>query len=194
MEPRFGRRHPSENLLVRWFHAYSMVGTLKLPRDDRAVSPVIGVILMVAITVVLAAVVFVLVTKLSGNQKDTGESAQTSVTSPSSTKIYVTLIRLGQNGPYQITGTADVALVVDSTACTFDVVTGGTPGVASLQDTAATAGKWDAGETIIITPSATATDCLHTGGTNPATPGSTHLVSVTIHGTLVHDNTKVVLS
>ena len=36
--------------------------------NDEAVSPVIGVILMVAITVVLAAVVFVLVTKLSGNQ------------------------------------------------------------------------------------------------------------------------------
>ena len=38
--------------------------------DDEAVSPVIGVILMVAITVVLAAVVFVLVTKLSGNNTD----------------------------------------------------------------------------------------------------------------------------
>jgi len=37
---------------------------------DEAVSPVIGVILMVAITVVLAAVVFVLVTKLSSDQSD----------------------------------------------------------------------------------------------------------------------------
>ncbi|MHB8634721.1 MAG: type IV pilin [Thermoplasmatota archaeon] len=35
--------------------------------NEEAVSPVIGVILMVAITVVLAAVVFVLVTKLSSN-------------------------------------------------------------------------------------------------------------------------------
>ncbi|MHB8634720.1 MAG: type IV pilin [Thermoplasmatota archaeon] len=35
--------------------------------NEEAVSPVIGVILMVAITVVLAAVVFVLVTKLSNN-------------------------------------------------------------------------------------------------------------------------------
>ena len=35
--------------------------------NEDAVSPVIGVILMVAITVVLAAVVFVLVTKLSGS-------------------------------------------------------------------------------------------------------------------------------
>lgn len=38
---------------------------------DEAVSPVIGVILMVAITVVLAAVVFVLVSNLSGDQQDT---------------------------------------------------------------------------------------------------------------------------
>lgn len=38
-------------------------------RDDEAVSPVIGVILMVAITVVLAAVVFVLVTRLANNQQ-----------------------------------------------------------------------------------------------------------------------------
>jgi flagellin-like protein len=42
---------------------------------DDAVSPVIGVILMVAITVVLAAVVFVLV----GNLTDTSEAAPTVV-------------------------------------------------------------------------------------------------------------------
>jgi archaeal type IV pilus assembly protein PilA len=38
--------------------------------NEEAVSPVIGVILMVAITVVLAAVVFVLVTRLAGNNND----------------------------------------------------------------------------------------------------------------------------
>lgn len=37
--------------------------------NDEAVSPVIGVILMVAITVVLAAVVFVLVTNLSNTNE-----------------------------------------------------------------------------------------------------------------------------
>jgi flagellin-like protein len=41
---------------------------------DEAVSPVIGVILMVAITVVLAAVVFVLVTRLAGNQQQQAPS------------------------------------------------------------------------------------------------------------------------
>jgi flagellin-like protein len=39
-------------------------------KTDEAVSPVIGVILMVAITVVLAAVVFVLVTRLAGGGND----------------------------------------------------------------------------------------------------------------------------
>ncbi|HET6399611.1 MAG TPA: type IV pilin N-terminal domain-containing protein [Candidatus Thermoplasmatota archaeon] len=39
-------------------------------KADEAVSPVIGVILMVAITVVLAAVVFVLVTRLAGGGND----------------------------------------------------------------------------------------------------------------------------
>ena len=43
---------------------------MKHNRNEEAVSPVIGVILMVAITVVLAAIVFVLVTRLS----DTSES------------------------------------------------------------------------------------------------------------------------
>ena len=38
-------------------------------QNDEAVSPVIGVILMVAITVVLAAVVFVLVSNLGGTEE-----------------------------------------------------------------------------------------------------------------------------
>lgn len=42
-----------------------------LRRSDEAVSPVIGVILMVAITVVLAAVVYVLVTDLGSGVQET---------------------------------------------------------------------------------------------------------------------------
>src|ERR1051326_867001 len=47
--------------------------------NDEAVSPVIGVILMVAITVVLAAVVFVLVTKLSNNNSSSAPTMSISV-------------------------------------------------------------------------------------------------------------------
>lgn len=43
-------------------------GTPRSQASEEAVSPVIGVILMVAITVVLAAIVFILVTKLTGQQ------------------------------------------------------------------------------------------------------------------------------
>lgn len=49
-----------------------MKANQSIRQADEAVSPVIGVILMVAITVVLAAVVFVLVSNLS---KQSGESA-----------------------------------------------------------------------------------------------------------------------
>lgn len=54
-------------------------------QNDEAVSPVIGVILMVAITVVLAAVVFVLVTRLAGNQEDQSPTLTFSKQSNSST-------------------------------------------------------------------------------------------------------------
>ncbi|MGC9436106.1 MAG: archaellin/type IV pilin N-terminal domain-containing protein, partial [Methanomicrobiales archaeon] len=40
---------------------------MKFARDEEAVSPVIGVILMVAITVILAAVIAVFVFGLAGN-------------------------------------------------------------------------------------------------------------------------------
>ncbi len=40
-------------------------------KDNYAVSPVIGVILMVAITVVLAATVYVMVNSLGGNETET---------------------------------------------------------------------------------------------------------------------------
>lgn len=50
-----------------------MKANQKFANADEAVSPVIGVILMVAITVVLAAVVFVLVNNLTG---DAGEASQ----------------------------------------------------------------------------------------------------------------------
>jgi flagellin-like protein len=70
--------------------------------NDEAVSPVIGVILMVAITVVLAAVVFVLVSNLS-KTSDKNESASAQVTSPTSDVISITLITQGEHAPYDLT-------------------------------------------------------------------------------------------
>jgi len=48
--------------------------------DDRAVSPVIGVILMVAITVILAAVIGAFVLGLGDQLQETSPSAQISIT------------------------------------------------------------------------------------------------------------------
>ena len=50
--------------------------------DDRAVSPVIGVILMVAITVILAAVIGTFVLGLGDQVQETAPNAQVSITDP----------------------------------------------------------------------------------------------------------------
>ena len=70
----------------------------KLSTDTAAVSPVIGVILMVAITVVLAAIVFILVSHLS--QSGPGELPQISLTSDSVGTTTATFTVSGiQNAP-----------------------------------------------------------------------------------------------
>ena len=47
----------------------------KLSRDDRAVSPVIGVVLMIAVVVILAAVVGAFATGIFGGQSDAPQAA-----------------------------------------------------------------------------------------------------------------------
>ncbi len=77
--------------------------TIWLRPNKNAVSPVIGTILMVAITVVLAAVLYVMVTGL--------------VTSPGSTKPTVTL------SAGQWSGTSDVISITSVSSSTLDVST-----------------------------------------------------------------------
>ncbi len=57
-----------------------MVELLERSDDDRAVSPVIGVILMVAITVILAAVIGAFVLGLGDQVQETSPNAQISIT------------------------------------------------------------------------------------------------------------------
>lgn len=83
---------------------------------DEAVSPVIGVILMVAITVVLAAVVFVLV----GNLTDTSEAAPSVsfIKSENGTAPGGTLtVQSIQNGP--VTNVTLGGTSHDAAACTI---------------------------------------------------------------------------
>ena len=52
-------------------HSYQVFGIMKFNKNDEAVSPVIGVILMVAITVILAAVIAAFVFGMAGNIQKT---------------------------------------------------------------------------------------------------------------------------
>lgn len=61
------------------------LNTLFNADDDRAVSPVIGVILMVAITVILAAVIGTFVLGLGDQVQESAPNAQISITADNST-------------------------------------------------------------------------------------------------------------
>lgn len=63
--------------------------------DDRAVSPVIGVILMVAITVILAAVIGTFVLGLGDQVQETAPTAQISITDVDGTADEVTFVHNG---------------------------------------------------------------------------------------------------
>lgn len=67
-----------------------------LATDDRAVSPVIGVILMVAITVILAAVIGTFVLGLGGNLQQNAQ-AGISTENVSGGNVNVTLVSTGTN-------------------------------------------------------------------------------------------------
>ncbi|MFA5942925.1 MAG: type IV pilin N-terminal domain-containing protein [Candidatus Thermoplasmatota archaeon] len=75
-------------------------------QNDEAVSPVIGVILMVAITVVLAAVVFVLVSNLG----ESGEKAPNFSVSKDSAAGSLTIVSAedAEWGDFTITGCSDL--------------------------------------------------------------------------------------
>ena len=67
-------------------------------RDDRAVSPVIGVILMVAITVILAAVIGTFVLGLGDQVQETAPNAQISITNITHDGTDVTSVTFVHNG------------------------------------------------------------------------------------------------
>jgi flagellin-like protein len=96
-------------------------------KDERGVSPVIGVILMVAITVILAAVIGTFVLGL-GDQIGGSATAGVTVDGDGSGEVTVTLTN---------SGTADRVDVVDSSGNSV-AGTGGVSGV-PLENTGATA-------------------------------------------------------
>jgi flagellin-like protein len=73
---------------VRFGHLFEVL-LMKLMKNEEAVSPVIGVILMVAITVILAAVIAAFVFGMAGNISKTKVVAATAA-QQGTTTIYVT--------------------------------------------------------------------------------------------------------
>ncbi|MFO7927281.1 type IV pilin [Natronomonas sp.] len=114
--------------------------------DDRAVSPVIGVILMVAITVILAAVIGTFVLGL-GDQVETGVQAGATINEdPEDDRITITYTSSGNSDGLGITA-PDSATITDENDDLTDV--GQTAEVTGLSDgdtvtvTAYTGGGFD---------------------------------------------------
>jgi archaeal type IV pilus assembly protein PilA len=107
---------------------------MNLRKNDEGVSPVIGVILMVAITVVLAAVVFVLVTNLGGT---TDNPVSLGVSKESDDSFTITSIAEDDTLTY-----GDLIIKDNGVAKNY-TVNGATP---------ADSDRLEAGDTIVITP------------------------------------------
>lgn len=95
--------------------------------DERAVSPVIGVILMVAITVILAAVIGTFVLGL-GDQIGGSATAGVTVDGDNTTEVTVTLTN---------TGTAESVKIVDSNGTDIDTDDSGFTGTLPMNNTGA---------------------------------------------------------
>jgi len=89
--------------------------------DDRAVSPVIGVIMLVAITVTMSAVVFILATSFNDPNQDY-EKAAAQVKSPSAGIVEIILTREGKRAPYVDTDGArnEYTIIINGVACSND--------------------------------------------------------------------------
>ena len=166
--------------------------------DDSGVSPVIGVILMVAITVALAAAVYVWSSAFSTGQ-DAPENAQLQLASFDTGAGLDQWIRLtlvdAKNAPYDIstlrfevvtpdqrvissTGDPDFELCESPRAIAGDQPGDTTPEAAVVDvdcDESALAVTWDIGESLYI-------PCYE--------PGGRHHVTVTIRGTTILDRSS----
>jgi archaeal type IV pilus assembly protein PilA len=96
-------------------HSYQVFGIMKFNKNDEAVSPVIGVILMVAITVILAAVIAAFVFGMAGNIQKTKIVAASAYHDGS--KISVTY-QGGQDAALVSTIKAQIADTANSVAVT----------------------------------------------------------------------------
>ncbi|MEF8847620.1 MAG: type IV pilin N-terminal domain-containing protein [Candidatus Thermoplasmatota archaeon] len=149
-----------------------MLKIRKLENKNDAVSAVIGVILMVAITVAIAATVYVYVSGMIGTGLTKSEDASVTVTGTNK-QIKVMLAKGGANAPYTNTsGDTGFDLFINGTK--LDTSTW------SLGD-----GKWDTGESIILDENE---------NNNPIRAGNKYALTVQIMGSTVYDSYVTVTS
>jgi len=152
-----------------------MKANKKFVEEKEAVSAVIGVILMVAITVAIAATVYVYVSGMLGPQSDETESASVTIEGKEG-YIKLTLTKVGDNYPETGYATTDCNIYVGGTAIT-------------------PTNPWRSGMPVYI-------EATVAGGSIPqeavGTPGAVNLtaaeydVSVSIKGTVVGSGTALV--
>jgi hypothetical protein len=137
---------------------------------------------MVAITVVLAAVVFVLVSNLSKTSDKSEEAAVTS-RSPSTGILEITLVKEGDHAPYSL-DLADASqpnyatISINGELCSFPA------GVAENGITAPAGLDWSAGGVVRINDAGTGTGCV-----DQVVAGNSVSVTVSVAGTLIQSTT-----
>jgi len=97
---------------------------MKFEKNEEAVSPVIGVILMVAITVILAAVIAAFVFNLGGSQQKAPTASIVAANAPDTSPGYVDMKIQHKGGDLLKTGEWKVSIVPVGTAPVFIVGTG----------------------------------------------------------------------
>ena len=149
-----------------------MKANKKFVEEKEAVSAVIGVILMVAITVAIAATVYVYVSGMLGPQTDETENASVTVEGKEGF-IRLTLTKVGDNYPDGVYLAADVNIYVN-----------GTP-VGSIPAT------WESCQPLLIKGDAVPVTAWDVGGAVDLPP-TEYDVSVSIKGTVVGIGTAIV--
>lgn len=165
---------------------YTMKANQKFANADEAVSPVIGVILMVAITVVLAAVVFVLVNNLTGDT-EAGEDVAFLADSPRAEVVTISMITEGANAPYELDTSADgpndLRVTLNEGSCTY--IDAATTNDYTVNDEAAFA----SGDIISFDFSGTADDRC---GAGDISSGDEITITITVRGQVKFSENVVV--
>ena len=124
-----------------------MKANKKFVEETEAVSAVIGVILMVAITVAIAATVYVYVTGLTSSPSEGGESASATVTDDGLQHIKVLLTGVGDNyddtngyTDFNINVNGEDAVLITTNFMTGDPIL--------IGDVGAALAVWSEGETV----------------------------------------------